>query len=289
MNPRLPPELERKIFEIGAHEDSGIIQTLLRVAHRTRIWMEPMFYRVLWVDGHARSEKTYAILAGLYPKPPGFLEDAVRHMYLDETSHLSRAEARALLCMCENVVDLAVTGRFAEPGLLPMLGGMHIHRLSTNLSNLFGGSHVIDFNHPLFLTVTDLQMWDAMLDVWTYMQLAALPALTHLCLTDTVSWEEWEARSVFRMLLVECKRLKVLVDLAPSHREWRMRGRAMNMASADPRLVMVSMVFTSYPLHWGAGAEVKRGADLWAAADSFVAARRRGEIAESDWLTLLPH
>ncbi|KAJ6601712.1 hypothetical protein DFH09DRAFT_1069273 [Mycena vulgaris] len=122
-------------------------------------------------------------------------------------------------------------------------------------------------------------MWDALLDVWTCMQLAPLPTLTHLCLTDTVSWEEWEARTVFRMLLVECKRLEVLVDWAPSHREWQVRGRAINMASADPRLVMVSMVFASYPLHWGAGAEPKRGTDLGAAVDSFVAVRRRGEIA----------
>ena len=36
--PRLPVELERKVFELAAHSRPKSIPTLLLVAHRVKIW-----------------------------------------------------------------------------------------------------------------------------------------------------------------------------------------------------------------------------------------------------------
>ncbi|CAA7260805.1 unnamed protein product [Cyclocybe aegerita] len=48
ISPRLPPELEREIFEQAGYQDLGNAYQLLFVAKRVYQWVEPMVYRVLF-------------------------------------------------------------------------------------------------------------------------------------------------------------------------------------------------------------------------------------------------
>ncbi|KAJ6571098.1 hypothetical protein B0H19DRAFT_1064214 [Mycena capillaripes] len=271
IDPRLPPGLERNIFELAGIGDLGMIQISLRVARRVRIWMEVFLHRVMFVDRYSHSKKTYALLGALHFKPAAFLSDAVRHLYLDLTSILSPAETRTLLRLCENITSLAVIGRCAEPGLLPILATMHLRRLSIKLGGLFASPPAIDFTHPLFTSITHLYLMDRFIP--THSQVTALPSLTHLCLNETVSWK------VFRDLLLECKTLELLVNLWPSYLRAHAQQSTIKLPFADPRFVVASMDFASYRWDWEAGAE--RGADFWAAAEDFVTQKRRGEIDDS--------
>ncbi|KAJ7048236.1 hypothetical protein C8F01DRAFT_1193550 [Mycena amicta] len=70
--PRLPPELEREIFQTTALLHSA--PPLLRVARRVLIWVEPLLYRVLIIGGSIG----IAQLNAASSKPPAFLARAVR-------------------------------------------------------------------------------------------------------------------------------------------------------------------------------------------------------------------
>ncbi|KAJ7123569.1 hypothetical protein C8R44DRAFT_875759 [Mycena epipterygia] len=50
-NSKLPPELERQIFEIAAHARPVAVLDLILVAWRVKAWVEPLLYRVIFVDG----------------------------------------------------------------------------------------------------------------------------------------------------------------------------------------------------------------------------------------------
>jgi hypothetical protein len=234
--------------------------------------IEPLLYRVLWVDGYAHADKTYAAFAAIHTKPEGFFNDAVRHMYLEETSHFSRKEALTLLQLCGNLVSFAVDGRFAEPRLLPILADMQLRRLSVDLSHLFGGSHAIDFSNSLFTCLTHLHISDVLFidNIPKYSHLAVLPALTHLCLYAEVPWE------LFRELLTGCKLLELLLNLWPSYGTNTGRTQAEHTPFTDPRFVVASMAIVAYRVDWGAGVEGR--SDLWAAAETFVSQKRRGDI-----------
>ncbi|KAJ6535610.1 hypothetical protein B0H19DRAFT_1183821 [Mycena capillaripes] len=274
MDPRLPLELEHKIFELAALSEPGTIQPLLRVARHIRFWIEPILYRTLWVDGYAHADRTYAVFAARESKPAGFLTDAIRHVFVDETSHFSRDEARTLLRLCEGIVNIVINGRFAEPGLLPILADMsNLGRLSVKLIDLFAGTSSIDFSHALFASLTHLHLWDTIVveDAPIYARAAALPALTHLCLNTAVPWD------LFDVFLTDCKPLQLLVNLWPSYRHDRAREIAKHVR--DARFVVASMAFTLYRLDWAGGVDTDGGRDFWVVAEEFVAQKRRGEAS----------
>ncbi|KAK7022377.1 hypothetical protein R3P38DRAFT_2960760 [Favolaschia claudopus] len=81
---RLPTELERLVFEYAA-VNSSRIPTLLLVAHRVRVWLEPMLYDVLLFDGVKNIE---SVLKVMLSKPPSFLESAVHHFLLFKPTFL---------------------------------------------------------------------------------------------------------------------------------------------------------------------------------------------------------
>ncbi|KAF8647849.1 hypothetical protein AX16_006517 [Volvariella volvacea WC 439] len=47
LEPWFPPEIEREIFELAAMSNLRYAPTLVRVARRVRVWIEPMLYRVI--------------------------------------------------------------------------------------------------------------------------------------------------------------------------------------------------------------------------------------------------
>ncbi|KAJ7138857.1 hypothetical protein C8R46DRAFT_1013852 [Mycena filopes] len=271
MDPRLPPELERQIFETAAFAIPLTIPTLLRVARRTRVWIEPLLYRVLGPGIRKEREMFRAIRLFLNTKPPRFFADAVRHLHLPPSSHLTQGQARRLLSLSRNLVDLAASGFSSDPGLLPILARLRIRHLGMSLRQMFsatGTSSSINFHHPLFDSVTHLTIYDRPDEVICE-GIPALPALTHLSMKKITQW------GALRTLLAKCARLQVCLSVWPPSEIGPARRQVIPFV--DRRFILVA--FADYWGDWQAGAEGR--VDLWAIAENFIAQKRRGDISES--------
>ncbi|KAJ7480230.1 hypothetical protein B0H11DRAFT_2025346 [Mycena galericulata] len=269
MEPRLPHDLEREIFETTALIHPNMIPTLLRVARRVLIWVEPMLYRVIKISrGRPYEDLANAVLA----KPPDFLRDAVRHLFLDSAAQWSQEDALKILPLCTGLVSLLPLRRFSNPTLIPTLAGMRLRRLSTSLVDLFGGRDAVDIHHPMFSALTHIDIFDDIGDVpKIYTHMSALPSLTHLCLNNEIPWD------ILRLLLSDCRHLQVLVNMWAYLRADRAWALAQKPPLTDHRFVVT--LYRDYWEDWDAGAHGET--DFWALAEIFVARKQRGEIAAS--------
>ncbi|KAJ7112817.1 hypothetical protein C8R43DRAFT_935540 [Mycena crocata] len=274
MDPLLPPELEREIFEVAAVTHPSMIPTLLQVARRTLKWIEPLLYRVIWTHhSPPQSAKADALMRAMDSKPPNFFRDAVRHLFLDNASEWSQKQIIAVLTLCSGIINLAVIPHISQPELLPILEGMRIERFAGPLAPLFGSYAVINIRHPFLASVTHLDLFDTILEADTqiYAELALMPVLTHLALNHQIP------TNVMRCILSDCTQLKVLVNLRTS-------GDVPEMdVIDDPRFVLM-LIHRYYWADWEIGAE--GGEDFWAAVDIFLDKKRRGEIPASVYLTV---
>ncbi|KAJ7465987.1 hypothetical protein FB451DRAFT_1138102 [Mycena latifolia] len=281
IEPAFPVELEREIFETAARLHPSVIPTLLRVARRTLVWIEPLLYRVVCV-GRTVPDQGHNILNATKWKPASFFHDTVRHLLLDPATSLTVEEATEVLKLCTGVVNFAVVGSLSSPALLPVLGNMRVQRLSVSLNSLFGAISSVDPRHPLFAYITHLDILDpdpATSAPHFSTHIPALPSLTHLCLNNFMPW------NVIRTLLAECPRLELLANFWAERKYDVAFGRAQNVPVHDVRFVMG--LYGNYWADWEAGA---RGfPDFWSAADDFVAQKRSGAIAaDFYWLEDAP-
>ncbi|KAJ7662194.1 hypothetical protein DFH06DRAFT_1471757 [Mycena polygramma] len=171
MAPFLPPDLEREIFDVVASEGMKSIPPLLRVAQRVKLWMEPLLYRVIFLQEdnnpfnlHAQQDlfkgtrdvmiPPQALAAAIERLPASFFRTHVRHVFLDcrafTLSTLSRdhqAAARlngrsvedrdALLARCTGAVSMYIISIQDAPSLLACLSRVPLRRLEANLGALF--------------------------------------------------------------------------------------------------------------------------------------------------------
>ncbi|KAK7048975.1 tyrosinase central domain-containing protein [Favolaschia claudopus] len=154
---RLPTELERLVFECAAVNRSRI-PTLLLVAHRVRIWLEPILYHLLLLNGIRSIE---SVLTVILSKPPSFLESAVRHLLLYSSPFSLKPDTLSqFLHRCPGIISLSLIGDITGPHLLPALAQMHtLKRLSIEMKLLFPDSQV-DLDHPLFASITHLELFE---------------------------------------------------------------------------------------------------------------------------------
>ncbi|KAJ6598353.1 hypothetical protein DFH09DRAFT_57007 [Mycena vulgaris] len=280
MEPVFPADLEREIFEIAATMHPREIPVLLQVARRVLVWIEPFLYRVIRVDHWPTVD---AVRRAMHTKPASFFRDNVRHLFLGFCrfhSKLSEEEAHTLLRLCSGIVSFSsYCWDHSESALLPILEGIpKARRWAGSLQDLFGSRSAIDLTHSFFDTITHLDMFEVLTsgsdDVRICAGLAALPALSHLCLNEGIE------EAVLRCMLEQCARLQVLVNLWHSSETKLARKIANNPPATDERFVVC--VFGDYWADWEVGA--RGGTDFWAAADAFVAKKRRGEIQASCYL-----
>ncbi|KAJ7438915.1 hypothetical protein B0H11DRAFT_2293615 [Mycena galericulata] len=273
----LPAELEREIFEWTAITHPTTIPVLLRVARRVRLWVEPYLYRVVKVSSHP----PYSIIQedllrpGPQSKPASFYQNAVRHLYLDQESEWSPEVLR----VCTRTRSFSATGRSPNPSLLLILLETDLRQLGVSLEHLFGGVRYIDLNHPLFTSITHLDIFDDITESYYIQipqQIASLPTLTHLCLNDHVPAD------ILRAILSDCTNLHILVNLWHYSKVSEGRALARNPPLKDSRFVVG--MYQNYPREWEAGARGDN--DCWRAAENFIAQKRRGAIPESRyWLS----
>ncbi|KAF8185828.1 vacuolar protein sorting-associated protein 26-domain-containing protein [Mycena galopus ATCC 62051] len=257
---RLPPELERHTFEIAAHSDLKSIPTLLLVAHRVKIWLEPILYSVVIASDP---------LTGLLCFDPVHFSLALHSRAFSQhvTNLLCRwfphPQLVAVLASCSAVENLMLLSN--HPDLLPFLSAMPLRRLHTTLKDLFPTG--VDFTHPLFLHITHLELMDSLHggeDLWK--GLAVIPNLTHLAF--------WTLRSIpfFRATLAACPTLRILVFRY--HRARADLGKRLDSLAHDTRFVLMSA--QSFIKDWQIGA--LGGEDFWVRAERFIAQRNSGEI-----------
>jgi hypothetical protein len=295
---RLPLELERKIFELAALFHPETIPDLLCVAHRVLTWygpqvppssqlfltthmyrLEPILYNVLRMD---RSARARPIFDAIQCKPRKFLRDAVRHVLLFTSSETWTVENLGMFFdFCPGIRNLSLIGNLTGAHLLLPLENMRLQRLGICLEELFAvdandvyESPQVDFEHPLFETVTHLDIFDDVQndeeeDKEWLEQLPVLPALTHLAFNGPPSF------STIRHILSESPRLCVLLVTYPKLQAQGAREFADSIDVEDPRLV-VAVNEVNYYDDWEAGARGRE--DIWFRADAFVAAKSRGLI-----------
>jgi hypothetical protein len=229
--------------------------------------IEPLQYRVIRTD---RTAVANTVRRAIETKPAPFFQ-SVRHLLCDldsSSSSLPEEEIYALLRLCTCLSSLYILSDHPKPALLPILQEIpQLREFTGSLKILFSRS-VATFNPPLFCTVTHMNILE---EVGIAMSacLAAMPALTHLCLFADV------LEPILEFLFGNCKRLHVLINLWPSTRPGAARMMTLDPPVKDARLVIT--VFDDSAGDWEAGAN--GGRDLWADADAFLAYKHSKQIA----------
>ncbi|KAJ7913585.1 hypothetical protein B0H13DRAFT_2004389 [Mycena leptocephala] len=266
LEPLLPVELEREIFEMTAQMYPHEIPTLLRVARRFLIWIEPLLYTILVASDQ---KMVRVLLNARKSKPPEFFH-AVRHVALLPAGDCSVDDVLQLLRLCTKVTDFGSTQSFTTPALLRILAEMRVQRMALSLNNLFDGS--IDLTHPSFGSVTHLDIFDDDDITLICAQIPTLPALTHLSL------DRKTPRDIILTVLANCPRLELLLVL------WQFPN--LYKPARFPHVYDVRFVIGQYNTYWDDWNDAAKGLPrLWSRGDDFVARKRRGEIeATCYWL-----
>ncbi|KAJ7040687.1 hypothetical protein C8F04DRAFT_1081754, partial [Mycena alexandri] len=259
--------LEREIFETACALHPNTIPSLLRVARRV-LGSNPLLYRVIRTD---IDRMLPAVQRAMETKPPSFFK-YVRHICLGSPSSWSAHHTLTLLRLCPRLESFA----HMRPHGKPALGALtEVHRWSGCLNDLYDDG-AVDLTLPLFHRVTHMDVFENLEPpphILNNRGLTTMPALTHLCLNRYVRVD------IVRRLLNECAHLQILINMwtDPAYN----RGKAEEIVArhysagvTDVRFVVV--ICRDYWSDWEVGA--CGGVDFWAAADAFVARKRRGEI-----------
>ncbi|KAK7038317.1 hypothetical protein R3P38DRAFT_2905605 [Favolaschia claudopus] len=279
MDPALPAELEREIFEISALSSPKYIPNLLLVAHHVKVWTEPFLFRSLSIVSNnnylgAASEDAIRIASQKFvklldQKPACFFQDRVRSLVL---SGLEDGIVARILSLCTRVSHLALFGISTEPAWLSMIAEMPLLEISSSIDGFFTPLGV-DFHHPLFNTLSHLDLFEAPASAGWVDVLCSLPRLTHLSFNSDTSLENVS----FREILAKGTSLQVLVLVVGSIQEIESEDYPFSeyrYFADDCRSVI--MLVEDCLRDWEIGAI--GGENYWIRAQNFIQKRRSGEI-----------
>ncbi|KAJ7142058.1 hypothetical protein C8R43DRAFT_1016194 [Mycena crocata] len=271
LNPCLPVELEREIFELTAETHLPGIPGLLLVARRVKfwtliIWRKGMYSYAFDKSGHPviTPERVLQLLNG---RPASFFRDHVRNLVCANTAVL---ESETILTRCsgaENIFFLSDV----RPALLPLLTAMAPRRLYMTVSPLFHLSGV-EFAHALFSRVTHLFLDHANLTVdhqTVAASLVALQGLTHLTLAQHAS------RAMLNDVLTRCACLAVLVVIV--FKEKHVNEELSAYFAHDHRFVQ--LVVRDFLADWMEGTLGRK--DYWSRAEAIIHQRQTSSAGES--------
>ncbi|KAJ7852016.1 hypothetical protein B0H13DRAFT_2674010 [Mycena leptocephala] len=290
-DPRLPPELERTIFEIVALSRPSGIPNLMLVAARVKAWIEPLLYRIVLCRtsrlrqikfvGFPASTITVETLLRLAATTgsPSVIQNSIRHLFLDGFLDGFPVSDRvdAILTACSGVTNLFA--HFHAAPHLGALGALHcLHRITIDATALMEPS-AVTVPHPMFRTVThlDLTTFEPVPVHALCARLSCMPRLTHLALNSSshIADLNSELRADARL----DARLECIVRLYSGAID-QIRATPTPL-SDDARFVCIEQT-TYFRLDWLRGAD--SGEDYWALADRFIAARRAGKCDRSHYM-----
>ncbi|KAJ7065597.1 hypothetical protein C8F01DRAFT_1228878 [Mycena amicta] len=276
-DPRLPPELEHKIFEYTAHLYPETIPSLLCVAHRVLAWIEPIAYHTIEVN---KSKRFSCFTAATKSKPPEFFAKHVQLILIAlRGTNESIEDMRAGLALCTNVTRIAGARASPSDWLLPVIIPMRLERIALFLSHIFSeGISAVDLSLPCFQTLTHLGVFDYLSpdDARVYAtKICRLPVLTHLSLNNTVPWD------VVEKVLKGCRCLEVFIVTGMESEEV-VKEHASQAPFDDVRFLMTwfesKKAPTRMPHCGGMDESVLDPPNFWSQPEAFIAAKRQGKI-----------
>ncbi|KAF8965533.1 hypothetical protein BDZ97DRAFT_1811166 [Flammula alnicola] len=251
--PILPPELERKIFELAVvleHPSSAL--PLMLVAHRTHRWIASVLYNIA-----NQLSKIYPAKRGDPSKPDlTYYGPFVKHIILG--GDMKAEKISMFFSSCPNLIDVALWSHCRTKAFLGFFDDMKLERLSTNISTL----DPEDFQTSALSNITHLDITKFGSGWPRWKDLTVLPRLTHLAINEVVDVD------IIRRLLHHCKQLQILLLVEV--------GTAWNMGDifiSDPRLVMMKLC--RYVVEdWRDSALGKE--NMWSWAEEISLAKQRG-------------
>ncbi|KAF7342735.1 hypothetical protein MSAN_01988600 [Mycena sanguinolenta] len=278
--PHLPPELERAIFELAAIARPICIPSLMLVARRTKEWLEPLLYRVIFVsesiidDMHGfPSIPLDILLATIAKKPTSFFQSSGTRIFLENPPGMEPAlwvrAMDTIFTACQGVGQLSiVSSHISHRG---SLDGLHsLRRLTMHVAPLFA-PFAIDFSSPIFRHLTHLEFLDALdvfpPDVDIGAHLALVPALTH------ISFHVFKhPLRAFHGRIRTSPHIQCIVCFVP---------RQLVEIPEQPDARLVCMDLADWQTDWLRGAAF--GEDYWELAEIFIAAKHGGEVYEAQY------
>ncbi|KAF7369292.1 Tyrosinase central domain-containing protein [Mycena venus] len=256
--PAFPLDLEQEIFVTTAILYPETMPTLLLVAHRVLVWIEPLLYRTLLFDNNTR---LFSAMQTLKLKSPTFRQN-VHDIFLwyrssnweDEQINMS-----AFLSICTGVQNLVL--RYLPYSMFPILGSLQLRRLALPMFFLPQPSSITD--NPDFLReLTHLHVHSAQTPhTW----ICQLPSLTHLALSDP-------GRPSVHNFIEASKKLQVVVCIFTQGVPGDLRRNTAWVD--DPRVVIMRMSVRApdYCRDWKSG--LAGGRDFWCCAEEFLAKKQ---------------
>ncbi|KAF7303476.1 hypothetical protein MIND_00576600 [Mycena indigotica] len=284
MSPRLPPELERTIFEMVAWQWRGSIPPLLRVARRVKHWLEPILYETILVTEDQDSvadviywHSTHEIKSLIAQRDPASFSALVHNVFLSPT--ISEDERNHICESFPNLSNLYTTLKAALNAPLP------------RLLKLYAPPHVLSFDQSTlstrFPSLTHLYLFSRSIPlyVWavgplknvTWSALGQLPRLSHLLLTSSPGTPALDS------ILESCPSLILLLILRPTYTLYPSHWHPPPTPTSthDVRLVVVP-INTRYHgvTHWqhDAFAVPQWRESLWKKGERLAEARRNGTV-----------
>ncbi|KAF7341878.1 hypothetical protein MSAN_02043400 [Mycena sanguinolenta] len=287
--PRLPRELECKIFEMAALARPTTIPKLMLVSSRVKYWVEPLLYRVLVISSEkSDSAHGFPVIANsgtlhrmMAPKKRHFFRNAVKRIFV--RGGVSAAEMEWILRACTHVFDCCALS-LSGAALAPLT---RLRRLTIKMLD-FLECCKMDSTHPILASITHLDLRGICHFVLEdlYPCLSLVSNLTHFAI-DSTSHDP-----AFQTALCASTRLECILFSSHGHLPLS-RHEEMNMEDMiiyDGRFVCMARTIDFY-LDWLHHTDTRR--DFWAIADAFIQAKRQGKVersvftlsdAETSWL-----
>ncbi|KAJ7781168.1 hypothetical protein B0H16DRAFT_1497330 [Mycena metata] len=208
--PRLPPELEREIFELAfrSHRDAALWRTLCLVARRVQCWIDLIHYEMVTINDDLHADTFLALIEA--NTKPLHLFDAVKTLCLPYT--VKETSACGILAVCTRVERLACWLNFKDSPELPvLLSRLPLRQLSLEIIHfcqipLAPSTWLSDLTH------LELVAWKNY-DAAALYKLSHLPQLTHVALNfdrDGMGVEHIVA------VLSSCPHLQIFVAIVQS-------------------------------------------------------------------------
>ncbi|KAK6988712.1 hypothetical protein R3P38DRAFT_3443704 [Favolaschia claudopus] len=260
LDPRLPQDLERSIFELAAASStSKEVLVLMRIAWRVKDWLQPLLYRTIVPQYFRPMVPTIPLnvaLDLLQGEGSQAMEYSVRslcwHLTDPSGSHNPNLALHTIIESCPNISDLCLVTRAPRESVLILDAMQHLLRLNLDARHLFAPERP-EYGSALFRNVTHLELFEEAPYLDT--DLSTLVNLTHLALNIVSDVSAFHSR-ICTDTRLQCIDMPTLVD-----------DRVVGMYGID------------FIQDWIRG--VTTGDDFWRAAERFIAARRIGKVDRS--------
>ncbi|KAJ7509229.1 hypothetical protein B0H11DRAFT_1313457 [Mycena galericulata] len=288
MDPVLPPELERTIFETCALSSPTSIPTLILVAQRVKTWTEPILYRTICLSHrrmfHFPHMTVDGLLSAIDHKSASFFAQNVRNLFIGDlelgSSPSQESKIQAILTAFTGLTNLfadrLAIGTCTGVAFLRPLGAVtSLQRISIALASLFKGN-ITNFLDPIFHHLTHLETRSPFYlgthrpsylarRAADWAGLALLPCLTHFAFSDG------HAREAILTAVLRCPKLECCVLFRPPQVDragWIPRGDVRFVAMSAPEDMGVDWLGVA-----------TGGDDYWVRAEAIIAARRASGVS----------